>query len=57
MDNTKVWVTEDAECRRALQYYADLLVDNFIETNEGVAEDTNAEDIYEMLLYGLKSLV
>ena len=54
MDNTKVWVAEDAECRRASQYYVDLLVDNFTETNEGIAEDTSVEDIYEMLLYGLK---
>lgn len=56
MDNTKVWVAEDAECRRASQYYVDLLVDNFTEISEGNTEDTDTEDIYEMLLYGLKFL-
>lgn len=68
MDNTKVWVVEDADgkmavCssegaayRRALQYYVDLLADNFTEIREGNVEDTGAEDVYEMLLYDLKSL-
>ena len=57
MDNTKVWVVEDVEYRRALQYYVDLLADNFTEISEGNTEDTDTEDIYEMLLYGLKSLM
>lgn len=68
MDNTKVWVVEDTDgnmavCssegavyRRALQYYVDLLADNFTEIREGNVEDTGAEDVYEMLLYDLKSL-
>lgn len=68
MDNTKVWVVEDADgkmvvrssegaaYRRALQYYVDLLADNFTEIREGNVEDTGAEDVYEMLLYDLKSL-
>lgn len=68
MGNTKVWIVEDADgkmavCssegsayRRALQYYVDLLIDNFTEIRDGTAEDTGVEDIYEMLLYDLKSL-
>lgn len=68
MGNTKVWIVEGADgkmavCssegsayRRALQYYVDRLADNFTEIRDGTAEDTGVEDIYEMLLYDLKSL-
>ncbi len=69
MGNTKVWVvvedvdgkmavcsSEGSAYRRALQYYVDLLADNFTEIKDGTAEDTGVEDIYEMLLYDLKSL-
>ena len=58
MDNTKVKAVVDAEYRQALQYYVDLLADNFTEISEGNTEDTDTdtEDIYEMLFYGLKSL-
>ena len=57
MGNTKVWVVEDVEYRRALSHYVDLLANNFTEISEGNTEDTDTEDIYEMLLYGLKSLM
>ena len=58
MDNTKVKAVEDAEYRQALQYYVDLLADNFTEISEGNTEDTDTdtEDIYEMLFYGLNLL-
>lgn len=68
MDNKKVWVVEDADgkmavCssegaayRRALQYYIDLLADNLTEIRGGITINTTAENVYEMVIYDLKSL-
>lgn len=67
MDNKKVWIVEEhggkvAVCssegsayRRALRYYVDHLEDSLTEIRDGITINTTAENVYEMVIYDLKS--